>query len=250
MPAISAGILLYRWRADAEGELPASAGDGVDGSDERTARGERPVAQADRSAAGRRLEVLLVHPGGPYWAKKDAGAWSIPKGEAEPDELGASPPPAEPWQRPAKVKPRLAAGVADLLAVARREFREETGFAPDELAAPGAAYLPLGGIKQRGHKIVYAWALEGDCDAGGIVSEGFTMEWPPHSGQTQVFPEADRAAWFTLPAAREALVAGQRRFLDDLEVVAGGAGSSRSAGGGGEESRPPAAGAAGVGSEV
>jgi len=193
MPSISAGLLLYRWGgASEEGE--------------------------------RRLEVLLVHPGGPYWAKKDAGAWSIPKGEAEPEELGAAAPSAEPRRRPAKAKPRLAAACGDLLAVAKREFREETGFAPDELAVPdGAGYVPLGGIKQRGHKIVFVWALEGDCDAEAAVSEGFAMEWPPRSGQTATFPEVDRAAWFGLAAARAAIVVGQRRFLDDLEVVAGGA---------------------------
>ena len=192
MPSISAGLLLYRWaRAPQKGE--------------------------------RRLEVLLVHPGGPYWAKKDAGAWSIPKGEAEPGELGVAAQPAEPWRRPAKVKPQLAASSADLLAVAKREFREETGFAPDDLARPGAAgYLPLGGIKQRGYKIVFVWALEGDCDAAAAVSEGFTTEWPPHSGQTATFPEVDRAAWFELAAARAAIAEGQRRFLDDLEVVAAG----------------------------
>lgn len=144
-----------------------------------------------------------MHPGGPYWAKKDAGAWSIPKGEAEPVELGVAAQPAEPWRRTAPLKPRLAAGSGDLLAVAKREFREETGFAPDEPAAPGAAgYLPLGGIKQRGHKIVYAWALEGDCDAAAAVRGGFALEWPPHSGRTTTFLEVDRAAWFALAAAR------------------------------------------------
>jgi predicted NUDIX family NTP pyrophosphohydrolase len=136
-----------------------------------------------RSARGRHVEVLLVHPGGPYWAKKDAGSWSIPKGEVEPDEQAPASLPKEPWRRPPKVKPRLAAASADLLAVAKREFREETGFDPDELAPPDPAasaestaaprprYLPLGGIKQRGHRIVYAWALEGDCDASTVVSE-------------------------------------------------------------------------------
>lgn len=213
MPAVSAGIVLYRWRPGMAGGRPAEP----------------------------QLEVLLVHPGGPYWANRESAAWSIPKGQAEPHELVAPPSPAEPWQRPARAKPRLSAASADLLRVAKREFREETGFEPDELAAPGAAYLPLGGIKQRGHKIVYAWALEGDCDAGAIVSETFAMEWPPHSGRMQVFPEVDRAAWFTLPAAREALVAGQRRFLDELEVVVG---SPRRA-----ESRSPAAGVAEAGGE-
>jgi len=192
-----------------------------------------------RVAAG--LEVLLVHPGGPYWAKKDAGAWSIPKGEGEPEELGVAPAaPAEPWRRPPKVKPRLRAATADLLAVAKREFREETGFDPDALAAPGAAYLPLGGVKQRGHKIVYMWALEGDCDASLVISEPFEMEWPPRSGKQASFPEVDRAAWFGLEAAREKLLAAQRRFLDDLAALAG-AGSRPSAGSGPSTgpARPP-----------
>jgi len=191
MPAISSGLLLFRRRDDPE-------------------TGER------------RLEVLLVHPGGPYWAKKDAGAWSMPKGEAEPNELEAPHVvPAEPWRRPPKVKPRLRAAAADLLAVAKREFREATGLDPDTLSAPGAAYLPLGGVKQRGHKIVYAWALEGDCDTSLATSETFTMEWPPRSGRQAAFPEVDRAEWFSLAEARQKLLAAQRRFLDDLEALAG-----------------------------
>jgi len=190
MPAIGAGLLLYRRTDDPE-------------------TGER------------RLEVLLVHPGGPYWAKKDAGAWSIPKGEAEPEELGPGPAaPPEPWRRPPKPKPRLAAIAADLLAVAAREFREETGFEPGDVAAPGAAHVSLGGVKQRAHKLIYAWALEGDCDAGAITSGTFAMEWPPRSGERAEFPEVDRAAWFDVAAAREAIVPAQRRFIDDLEVVA------------------------------
>jgi predicted NUDIX family NTP pyrophosphohydrolase len=191
VPAISAGILLYRRRA-------AGAG-----------------------AAGR-IEVLLVHPGGPNWAKKNAGAWSIPKGEADPDELGeARPAPARDaaWRRPAPAKPRLRAAQADLLAVAKREFREETGLDPDDLAAPGAAYAPLGGVKLRGHKIVYVWALEGDCDAAAIRSNEFEMEWPPRTGKAARFPEVDRAAWFDLAAAREKITAGQRRFLDDVALL-------------------------------
>jgi predicted NUDIX family NTP pyrophosphohydrolase len=214
VPVISAGILLYRRRAE-EGD---AAGD----------------CEAGRDSARRgHLEVLLVHPGGPYWANRDAGSWSIPKGEAEPDELASAPPSREPWQRPPKVKPKLAASSADLLAVAKREFREETGFDPDELAlktatvaagagvaaASGPRYLPLGGIKQRGHKIVYAWALEGDCDVSAVVSEEFPMEWPPRSGQTRTYPEVDRAAWFGLQAAGKAIVPGQRRFLDDLAAT-------------------------------
>jgi len=152
-----------------------------------------------------------VHPGGPYWAKKDAGAWSIPKGEAEPDELG----PAPATVTAAKARNR-AAGV-DLLAVALREVREETGLEP---AGP---FQPLGGVKAHHHKLIYAWAAEHDCDPAAIVSNAFAIEWPPHSGKRAEFPEVDRAAWFDLPAARAAIVPAQRRFLDDLQIVAGGA---------------------------
>jgi predicted NUDIX family NTP pyrophosphohydrolase len=180
MPSISAGLLLYRWHRDAE-------------------TGER------------RLEVLLVHPGGPYWAKKDAGAWSIPKGEAEPDELGPAP-----TTVPASKARNRASGV-DLLAVARREVREETGLEP---AGP---FQPLGGVKAHHHKLIYAWAVEHECDPAAIVSNAFAIEWPPRSGKQAEFPEVDRAAWFDLPAAREAIVPVQRRFIDDLEIVAGGA---------------------------
>ncbi len=197
MPAISAGILLYR---RVRMGLDADTG----------------------SEPGERIEVLLVHPGGPYWAKKDAGAWSIPKGEAEPDELGEERPAPErdaAWRRPALAKPRLRAAQADLLAVAKREFREETGFDADALAAPGAAFVPLGGVKQRGHKIVYVWALEGDCDASEVRGNDFEMEWPPRSGRAARFPEVDRAAWFDVATAREKIVAGQRRFLDDVALL-------------------------------
>lgn len=134
------------------------------------------------------LEVLLVHPGGPYYDKKDQGVWSIPKGEVEPGE--------------------------DLLATAQREFFEETGFRPQ------GPYLPLGGVKYRNHKIVHAWAFEGDCSPEEMVSGAFDLEWPPHSGVVREFPEADRAAFFSLPAAREAIMPAQRRFIDDLPVVA------------------------------
>ena len=102
----------------------------------------------------------------------------------------------------------------DLLAVARREVREETGLEPD------GPFQPLGGVKAHGHKLIFAWAAEHDCDAAAIVSNTFTMEWPPRSGKTAEFPEVDRAAWFDLAAAREAIVPAQRRFLDDLAVVA------------------------------
>ncbi|MCX6373182.1 MAG: NUDIX domain-containing protein [Actinobacteria bacterium] len=180
MPSVSAGLLLYR--------RVAAPGPG-----------------------GPRLEVLLVHPGGPYWAKKDAGAWSIPKGEAEPEELG----PEAATVTASKARNR-AAGV-DLLAVALREVREETGLEP---AGP---FQPLGGVKAHHHKLIYAWAVEHDCDPAAIVSNAFAIEWPPRSGKQAEFPEVDRAAWFDLPAARAAIVPVQRRFLDDLEIVAGGA---------------------------
>ncbi len=180
MPAISAGLLLYRWHHEPE-------------------TGER------------RLEVLLVHPGGPYWAKKDAGSWSIPKGEADPDELG----PAPGTVTAAKVRNRAAG--ADLLAVALREVREETGLQPE------GPFQPLGGVKAHHHKLIYAWAVEHDCDPAAIVSNAFAIEWPPRSGRQAEFPEVDRAAWFDLPVAREAIVSAQRRFIDDLEIVAGGA---------------------------
>lgn len=174
MPAISAGLLLYRYAADA-------------------------------GSGGLRLEVLLVHPGGPYWAKKDAGAWSIPKGLAEPDELG-------PHLRTATAA-KLDNHAAGLLAVARREVREETGLEPD------GPFLPLGGVKTHGHKLIFAWAVAHDCDAAATVSSTFTMEWPPHSGRKGEFPEVDRAAWFDLARARAAIVPAQRRFLDDLEAL-------------------------------
>jgi predicted NUDIX family NTP pyrophosphohydrolase len=130
-------------------------------------------------------EVFLVHPGGPFWAKKDTGAWSIPKGEAEPNE--------------------------DLLARARREFTEETGFAVD------GEFRPLAPIRQSGGKIVHAWAVEGDCDAAAIKSNTFDLEWPPRSGRVQAFPEVDRAQWFALAAAREKINRAQLGLIDELE---------------------------------
>ena len=129
-------------------------------------------------------EVLLAHPGGPYWVKRDLGAWTIPKGE-------------------------IAAG-EDPLAAARREFAEETGSAAD-----GSA-LPLTPIRQKGGKLVHAWAVEGDCDADAIRSNSFEMEWPPRSGRMAAFPEIDRAAWFTLEAAREKILPAQIPLLDEL----------------------------------
>ena len=131
------------------------------------------------------VEVLLGHMGGPYWARKDVGAWSIPKGEIEPGE--------EP------------------LDVARREFCEEIGVPP-----PPGDINDLGEIRQAGGKTVLAWAVEGDLDASAIVSNTFELEWPPKSGRIQAFPEIDRAEWFDLAAAAEKIVVGQRTFLDRL----------------------------------
>jgi predicted NUDIX family NTP pyrophosphohydrolase len=129
-------------------------------------------------------EVLLVHPGGPFFVKKDDGAWSIPKGLLEADEQP--------------------------LATARREFSEETGHRP-----AGDATL-LGEFKQPGGKIVIAFAVEGDVDLAGFRSNMFTMEWPPKSGRTAEFPEADRAGWFTIDAARRKILKGQAPMLDIL----------------------------------
>lgn len=138
-------------------------------------------------------KVLLVHPGGPFWARKDAGAWSMPKGEYAEDE---------------------AAEMA-----ARREFAEETG-----MRAQGPL-LPLGDLRQPGGKIVTGFALEGDFDVAALHSNDFEMEWPPRSGRMQAFPEVDRGAWLSLPLAREKITAGQMPFLDRLEeLLAGPAG--------------------------
>jgi predicted NUDIX family NTP pyrophosphohydrolase len=132
--------------------------------------------------------VLLVHPGGPYWARKDDGAWSIPKGEIEPGE-----------------EPR---------SVAAREFEEETG-----AAAPGGAWVPLEPVRQPGGKIVHAWAVEGDFDPAGLASATFSIEWPPGSGRRAAFPEVDRAEWFPLSTARRRLSAGQVPLLDQLACL-------------------------------
>ena len=134
-------------------------------------------------------EVLLVHPGGPFWANKDAGAWSIPKGEYGDGE--------------------------DPRACAAREFEEELG-AP----APAAGALTeLGTIRQRGGKHVTAFAAPGDLDASAIQSNTFTLEWPPRSGKQREFPEVDRAAWFLLPEARQKINPGQAELLDRLEAA-------------------------------
>jgi predicted NUDIX family NTP pyrophosphohydrolase len=138
--------------------------------------------------AGAVLEVFLVHPGGPLWARKDEGAWSIPKGEFDDQE--------EP------------------LAAAMREFAEETGVTPGGagFGEPG----PLDPIRQPGGKVVYAWALEGDLDASAVKSDVFAMEWPPRSGRRQEFPEIDRAGWFTPEQAVEKILPGQAPLLRQL----------------------------------
>jgi len=146
MPRTSAGILLYR-------------------------RGEKGI------------EIFLVHMGGPFWARKDAGAWTFPKGEYGDDE--------------------------DPLSAARREFREETGFKID------GDFLGLEAIKQSG-KTIRLWAVEGDCDASAIRSETFSIEWPRNSGRQQEFPEVDRAAWFSPDEAKLKLVRAQTGFVDQL----------------------------------
>ena len=130
------------------------------------------------------LEVFLVHPGGPYWANKDAGAWSIPKGECSVGE--------------------------DALSAAKREFSEETGVKVE------GEFLPLGEVKQPGGKIVRVWALQGDLDPSLIRSNSFTLEWPPRSGSVREFPEVDSAGWFLMPVAKQKLLSGQLEFLARL----------------------------------
>ena len=134
------------------------------------------------------LEVLLVHPGGPFWAKKDLGAWSIPKGEYSESEVP--------------------------LEVAMREFEEETG------TCPRGQLQPLGEITQPGRKIVTAFALEGEFDPATLKSNTFEIEWPPKSGRKATFPEVDRAQWFSLEMAREKILAGQREFITRLLKLA------------------------------
>ena len=138
----------------------------------------------------RGTEVLLVHPGGPFWARKDLGAWSIPKGELDGDE--------------------------DPRACARREFAEETG-----TVLPDGALDDLGAVKLKSGKQIVAWAVDGDLDAEAIVSNTFEMEWPPRSGRSQAFPEVDRAGWFRLDEAREKLNPAQAPFLDRLRDLLG-----------------------------
>ena len=136
------------------------------------------------------VQVLLVHPGGPFWINKDAGAWSIPKGLYEADE--------------------------DSLSAAKREFEEETGFVVD------GDFLDLGELKQPSGKIVHAWAIAGNLDVSQLRSNTFELEWPRHSGQIQHFPEVDKGAWFDMTTAREKISAGQAAFLDRLLAALSG----------------------------
>jgi len=142
---------------------------------------------------GAGLEVLLVHPGGPFWQGKDLGAWSIPKGEANEGE--------------------------DLLAAAQRELAEETGFAVRGVARP------LGHVRQPSGKIVHAWAIAGDVDPGRLKSNLFELEWPPRSGRFQKFPEIDKAEWFAMAEAHRRVHPAQRAFLDRLESSRDGSGA-------------------------
>jgi len=144
------------------------------------------LRRAERFRGGGRIEVFLAHPGGPFWAKKDDGAWSIPKGEFTDGE--------EP------------------LEAAKREFQEETSF-PIE-----GTFIPLNPVKQPGGKTVYAWAIEGDIDAGAIRSNTFSMEWPKGSSKTKSFPEIDRAGWFVLDLAKVKILKGQLGLLEQLST--------------------------------
>jgi predicted NUDIX family NTP pyrophosphohydrolase len=150
MPQISAGLLMYRIR---------------DG----------------------KLQVFLAHPGGPFFTRKDEGAWTIPKGEVEAGE--------------------------ELLETAKREFQEETGIAPT------GPFMPLKPVKQKGGKIVHAWAFEGDCEGKVVVSNTFTMEWPPRSGRQAEFPEIDRAEFFDVPMAKRKIKTAQGAIIEELERV-------------------------------
>ena len=139
-----------------------------------------------RNVSGR-LEVLLVHSGGPFWAKKDDGTWSIPKGEFDDNE--------------------------DPLSAAKREFEEEAGMSPT------GEFIRLEPLRQPGGKLVYAWAVNADFDPATLRSNTFSMEWPPNSGRQQEFPEIDQAAWFTSDAAKRKLLKGQVPFLEQLQKL-------------------------------
>lgn len=141
-------------------------------------------------------QVLLAHPGGPFFRTKDDGAWTIPKGEIASDE--------------------------ELLAAAQREFAEETGITPT------GPFLALTPVKQKGGKTIHAWAFAGDCDADAIVSNTFTIDWPPHSGRQREFPEIDRAEFFDMDTAKQKINAGQIPLIDELaEIVSRASGKQR-----------------------
>ena len=142
-----------------------------------------------------RLEVLLAHPGGPYFAKRDAGAWTIPKGQ--PD------------------------GEDDLQLVAEREFAEETGHAVAAVRLDGATPIELGTVTLGSGKVIHGWAVEGDLDAAAVASNEFEVEWPPHSGKRERYPEVDRAAWFACDEARVRIHPAQAAFIDRLEAALG-----------------------------
>ena len=137
-------------------------------------------------STGEAIEVLLGHMGGPFWARKDAGTWTIPKGEHDPDE--------------------------DPLTAAQREFAEEIG-----VPVTATSFIDLGEVRQSGGKVVRAWAAKGDLDPSTAVSNTFEMEWPPRSGRMQTFPELDRVEWFDVETACSKIIAAQREFLDRLE---------------------------------
>jgi len=171
---------------------PLTGAEAVAGSGARLLPSGKAKIMAKTSAglllyrvSDRVLQVFLAHPGGPLWAKKDLGAWSIPKGELDPAD-------------------------EDALAAARREFAEETG------QRVTGDFIPLTPLKQPGGKTVHAWAVEGECDPGAVRSNLFTMEWPPRSGRRQEFPEIDRAGWFSIEEAHGKILKGQAGFLDEL----------------------------------
>ena len=136
------------------------------------------------------IQVFLVHPGGPFWTRKEEGVWSIPKGEVDPGE--------------------------GELTAAKREFEEETGVRPE------GEFLPLGVIKQKSGKLVQAWAFEGDCNPASVKSNAFQMEWPPHSGKKQEFPEIDRAEFFEIEAAKRKINPAQAPLLEELKRLVSG----------------------------
>ena len=157
----------------------------------RSSRGRKSAGLLLFRRAGDQLEVLLVHPGGPFWAARDLGAWSIPKGECEDGE--------------------------DPRETARREFAEELGSHPPQ--PPDGETIALGEVRQKAGKTVLAWAIAGDLDPEQITSNTFTMEWPPRSGRSQEFPEVDRAGWFGLAEARERINPAQVALLDRLRAI-------------------------------